>query len=335
MLKTNSDLAYSRQICALGAKNLDSATELKTVAGDNRRNPRPKKIDTLPDAVRGLLVEFMAYLERNGFHEETTYPTILTHLAGDGANLLDPENVKMIIAHQKKKDGAPWSDSMKLMACCAYDAFCQMPVHKIAWERPHYTQSEITIMAPDEKDLDALINAVPSKRMATFLLCLKETFADPSEIIRCEWTDLNGRILSINHPVKHHYSGKYELSLRLVSMINSLKRKDKRIFATNYRSLVVSYTHLRKKLADRTGNPALIQISFKSFRHWGGSMLAYVLTAMFLKWQRFCVTSPGKALKDTRTLSLLSKTRISTLQARQHWRTYWRWERQAGKNTTK
>ena len=159
------------------------------------------------------------------FDEETTYPTILTHLVGDGANLLDPENVKMIIAHQKKKDGAPWSDSMKLMACCAYDAFCQMPVHKIAWERPHYTQSEITIMAPDEKDLDALINAVPSKRMATFLLCLKETFADPSEIIRCEWTDLNGRILSINHPVKHHYSGKYELSLTFSQHDQLAKKK--------------------------------------------------------------------------------------------------------------
>jgi integrase len=215
----------------------------------------------------------MAYLERNGFDEENTYPNILMHLAGDGANLLDPEDVKTVIAKQKKKNGEPWTDSMKMLAVCAYDAFCHM--RKISWDRPSYRQNEATITVPDEKDLDLLTSAA-STRMATFLLCLKETFADPSEVLAAEWIDLKDNVLSINHPVKFHYPGKYELSTRLTCMINSLPREHKRIFPMSYRTAYVCLDWLRRKTAAKFHNPALRQISFKSFRHWGGSMLAHV-----------------------------------------------------------
>jgi integrase len=111
--------------------------------------------------------------------------------------------------------------------------------------------------------------------MATFLLCLKETFADPSEILFAEWIDLKDNVLSINHPVKFHYPGKYELSMRLICMINALPREHKRIFPMSYRTAYVCLDSLRRRAAARLQNPALIQISFKSFRHWGGSMVAY------------------------------------------------------------
>ena len=258
-----------------GIELLAPQAEIKSSAGDKRRLPRPKKIDTLPEVQRGFIVEFMAYLERNGFDNQTTYPTILTHLAGDGADLLDPEAVKSCIAKQiKEKIDEPWSDSMKLMACCAYEAFLKMK--NLTWVRPRYVQNEATIMVPDEKDLDILINAVTSKRMSAFLLCLKETFGDPQEIISCRWSDLQDNILSINHPVKHHYPGKYELSIHLLHMLNALPRKAERIFPTDYRSLAVSFSCMRRRIAARTNNPALLRISFKSFRHWGGSMLAFV-----------------------------------------------------------
>ena len=162
---------------------------------------------------------------------------------------------------------------MKMLATCAYDQFCHM--EKMAWNRPTYHQNEATIMVPDEKDLDLLINAA-SKRMATFLLCLKETFAAPSQILRAEWIDLKDNVLSINHPVKFHYPGKYELTPRLVSMLNALPRKNKRIFPMNYKCAYTCLTGLRRKAAKKFHNPALLQITFKSFRHWGGSMLAYV-----------------------------------------------------------
>jgi len=268
-LNTCSALASKRQICALGAKNL-SATEVKTVAGDKKK---PLKLDLLPETMRGYIVQFTEYLERNGFDEENTYPAILTRLVADGADLLDSENVKAVIAKKKKANGEPWSGSMKMIAACAYDAFCHM--QKVTWERPIYYQDEIEIIVPDEKDLDLLISAA-SKRMATFLLCLKETFADPSEVLACKWSEFKDNVLYINHPVKRHYSGHYELSARLVYMINALPRENERIFPMRYRIVANTFRALRRKVAKKFSNPAVLQISLKSFRHWGGSMLAYV-----------------------------------------------------------
>jgi hypothetical protein len=146
-------------------------------------------------------------------------------------------------------------------------------MRKITWDRPEYRQDEATIHVPDENDLDLLISR-SSRRLATFLLCLKETFADPTEILRTEWIDLKGNVLSINHPVKFHYPGQYELTMRLTQMINALPRKNKRIFPFSYDNASQCLWHTRKRIAAEFQNPAILQISFKSFRHWGGSMLA-------------------------------------------------------------
>ena len=263
-INKSSTLTSRRRICAQEAKNLTTATETKTVAGDLERLP--------PDA-KGLITKFMAYLEREGYSAQTGYPETLRHLAKDGANLLDPENVKLVIAQQKKKNGEPWKDSVKMLATYAYDAFCQM--QGINWNMPTYRQGETTLYIHNEKDLDQLISTA-SRRMATFLQCLKETFADPGEILRLEWIDLKDNILSINHPVKGHLPGKYELTPRLVAMLNALPRKDKRVFPMTYACALDSLKNLRKGAAAKFQNPVLLSISFKSYRHWGGSMLAHV-----------------------------------------------------------
>jgi integrase len=242
---------------------LTSATEIKTVAGD---------LDRLPQDAKGLITKFMAYMEGEGYTDKSQYPVILRHLAKDGADLMNPENVKQVIAQQKKKSGEPWSNSMKMLTTYAYDAFCTMQA--IQWNMPKYRQDENTLNNHDEKDLDMLINAA-SRRMATYLQCLKETFADPSEILRAEWIDLKENVLSINHPVKSHLPGKYELTPRLTAMINALPRKDKRIFPTSYRCSEDCLIRLRKRAVAKTQNPTLLTITFKSFRHWGGSMLAH------------------------------------------------------------
>jgi integrase len=271
-INTGNTLTSKRRICAnrKEAKNLTTATELKTVAGDKKK---PLKIDLLPEVTRGLIVQFRAYLERNGFCKDNTYPSILTRLAGAGAELLDAESVKTVIARYRKKDGSPWSDSMKGIAVSAYDAFCRM--RKIAWERPVYHQNEVEIIVPDEKDLDMLI-AAASKRFGTYLLCLKETFADPSEVLAVEWREFKDNVMYINHPVKRHYPGKYELSRQLVLRINALPRLHKRIFPFRYRIAANNMRMLRRRAAQKFKNPALLEISLKSFRHWGGSMLAFV-----------------------------------------------------------
>ena len=95
----NNFLSYDskRQVCALKkAKNLDSATETKIVAGE---------IEKLPQDAKGLIAQFLAYLEKEGYSEETQFPNILRRLVKLGANLLNPESVKEVIGRQKVKDG--------------------------------------------------------------------------------------------------------------------------------------------------------------------------------------------------------------------------------------
>jgi integrase len=58
-------------------------------------------------------------------------------------------------------------------------------------------------------------------------------------------------------------------------MLNNLPKDSKRVFPTSYDNIHTSLTYLRKKAARNLQNPKLLEISFKSFRHWGGSMLAH------------------------------------------------------------
>jgi integrase len=266
-----SPTSRARQLCAIKkAKKLDTQAETKTVCAGE------KNIFKLPLHTRGLLTEYMAYLERQGFYSEISYIDLLTSLAKDGADLLNPVSVKEKIAKHKYKDKngqeQPWKDSTKMLAVYAYDLFCRMK--GIEWEKPRYRQGETVLIVPEEKDLNQLKNSFHSQRMIAFLQTLEETYADPGEILPIEWTDLNGNILTINHPVKRHYPGQCEISQILVAMLNNLPKKGKRIFPMTYATAANIFNRGRKRAAAKFQNPRLLNISFKSWRHYGGSKLA-------------------------------------------------------------
>jgi integrase len=217
--------------------------------------------------MKGLIIKFMAYLEKEGYAAETSYPYLLRRLVKCGANLLDPENAKAIIAKQ------PWKDSVKMLAVYAYDAFAKM--ENIPWTPPKYRQQESLPFVPDEKELDQLIAACKSKRMAAFLQTLKETFADPGEVLKLKWIDISGNIITINKPVKGHLPGQIEVTNKLIAMLNALPKTSDRIFPVRYDSIVQCFRLLRKRTAQTLQNPRLLSVSFKSFRHFGGSWLAH------------------------------------------------------------
>jgi hypothetical protein len=80
------------------------------LAGDTERRHTfavTRNLDLINEEARGLLTKFMAYLEREGFAVGIQYPGTLSHLVKDGANLPDPENVKSVIAKQRKRNGEP------------------------------------------------------------------------------------------------------------------------------------------------------------------------------------------------------------------------------------
>jgi integrase len=242
------------------AKKLDTTTETKTVAGTERQ--------PLPKDAKGIIAKYMAYLEREGYSENIRYVGIIHRLLVVGANLYDPEDVKTKIARQ------PWKESSKMLSVYAYDAFARM--EKISWSKPHYKQPESLFYVPDEKELDALIASANSKRMTAFLQCLKETYADPGEILALRWIDFSGNIITINRPVKGHLPGQAQISNKLAAMLNNLPKKAERIFPTTYATMAQSMRNLRRKTAEKLQNPRILNITFKSFRHYGGSWLAHI-----------------------------------------------------------
>jgi len=247
-----------RQLCAIKkAKKLDSATETKTVEGEEK----------LPQDAKGLIAQFMAYLEREGCDQETRYLYLIQRLSRLGANLLNPESVKEVISRQKIKDGT------KLQYVYAYNAFTKML--KISWELPKYKQEENVPFIPEEKELDTLIAFCRSKRMAAYLQCLKETFADPEEALKLRWIDITGNIITINHPVKGYLPRQLKVSNKLLSMLNALPKTSERIFPTSYMTMVGCFITVRKRAAELQKNPRLLSIQLRTFRHWGGTMIAY------------------------------------------------------------
>jgi len=220
---------------------------------------------TKPDTatIKGLIVQFAFWLQKEG-HENSSYPQILKRLANNGANLLDPESVKETIAKRKCKDGT------KILEVYAYDAFTRML--NIEWSKPHYVQEEILPFIPEERELDQLIAACKSKRMAAFLQTLKETFADPGEALKLRWVDLTGNIITIR-PVKGHSPRQLTISNKLIAMLNSLPRTGERIFPTTYTVMNRIFWRMKKRVANIVENPRLKAVTFNTFRHWGATMI--------------------------------------------------------------
>lgn len=248
------------QVCATrkGAKNLDSTTaQTETVSGTS--TPFDAK------TAKGLLLQYTLYLQKEGYGLDCRYKSCIRMLINSGANLLDPENVKEVIA----KKG--WKDGTKMQTAYAYDALLKML--KLSWSMPRYRQEEAFPFIPEEKELDALIAGAGSQRMSTYLQTLKETLTDPSEALRLKWIDIKGNVITINKPVKGHYPRHIEVSNSLISTLNALPKTSEYMFPTTYRNLARCYYMVRRKLVKKLNNPRLMSISLVTFRHWGATML--------------------------------------------------------------
>jgi integrase len=210
------------------------------------------------------MTQYYAWLEKEGYCKESKYPKLILQLVKLGANLHDPENVKLVIARQN------WKNGTKILAVWAYDIMTQ--ILKITWTRPCYTQEEILPFIPEESELDSLIAACKSRIVATYLQTLKETFADPGEALRLRWIDLSENAITINNPVKRHNPRQLRVSNKLIAMLNALPKTSDRIFPTTYRSLISTFHAVRQRTAKTLQNPRLKSISLTTFRHWGATM---------------------------------------------------------------
>jgi integrase len=91
------------------------------------------------------------------------------------------------------------------------------------------------------------------------------------ELCRLKWinVDLERNIITVNNPEKGSRSRSFKISSKLASMIDSLPRKNERIFGKqNSRIAANSFCALRKSVASKLKNPRFEQIHFHTLRHW-------------------------------------------------------------------
>jgi integrase/DNA-directed RNA polymerase subunit RPC12/RpoP len=220
--------------------------------------------------IKGKLVEFAWWLKKQGYAEITITERckLLKTLINRGANLMDPESVKEVIAKQK------WSEGRKENAVDAYTSFLLM-IGK-TWQPPRYKRIEKLPFIPLEGEIDQLI-AGCSFRTGVFLQLLKETGMRPGEAIRLEWTDIDpvNRTVKIT-PEKGSNPRILKISATLLERLNALPRKSSRVFGDiKLKSLQKRFQEQRRKIAAKLKNPRLLKITFTTLRHWKATMEYY------------------------------------------------------------
>ena len=247
------------EVCAIDkkAKNLDTATETKTVAG---KSPIDQQ------RLKGKLLEFEFWMQKQGYAEATVKYRIvrIRMLARRGANILDPESVKGIIALQKS-----WSDGTKANVVDAYTCFLEK--EGLTWNPPRYKQQQTIPFVPSEAELNMLIGAC-GKSLSIFLQGLKETGADPGELAAVTSKDINkeAKTITLNNPVKGHRPRILKVSQELINRLEPLMKESGRLFDDE--QLRRAFLYKRRTMVRKLSNPRLRNITFTTFRHWFATM---------------------------------------------------------------
>jgi integrase len=252
----------NRQLCAIleEAKKLDSATEIKTVVGEESKQQE----------IKGKILELCFYMQKQGYAESTIRlnGTAMKVLADRGANLNDPESVKEILARTKV-----WSENRKRNLINAYTLF--LKIQGLHWEKPKCKVVRSFPFIPKETEIDALI-AGCGKKLSAFLQLLKETAMRSGEAKRLMWinVDLEKNTITLNAPEKGSNPRMWKVSQKLMAMLNSLPRISERVFGDDpVTSMKTTFIKSRKRLAFKLQNPRLLRISFHTFRHWKATIL--------------------------------------------------------------
>jgi integrase len=192
---------------------------------------------------------------------------MLKTLVKRGADLLNPESVKAVIAVQQ------WSEGWKQNVVDAYSRFLDM--RGVTLTKPFYRRVETLPFIPSENEIDALI-ARMNYCIAAFLRLLKESAMRPGEAWNLRWVDVDSeRSCATITPEKHSRPRQCKISSQCLAMLYTLPKSSAYVFRERYASLNNlrrTFQRHRNKLAESLVNPRIREICFKTLRHWKASM---------------------------------------------------------------
>ena len=96
------------------------------------------------------------------------------------------------------------------------------------------------------------------------------------ESVQLKWkdVDLQRRIITLNTPEKHGNPRIFNVTPKLCDMLSALPKKNEYVFGSCKKSAKAqSFYRKRRILAQKLGNPRLLEIGFHTFRHWKATSL--------------------------------------------------------------
>ena len=255
----------TRQVCVTetqGAKNLAKVQPQLEKAGAGATSAE----------IKGKIIDYLWWMKKQGYKPTTIAARdyIMQNLLKRGANILDPESVKEVIA---KVD--TWSESRKSVVADTYTSFLRM--FGLTWEKPRYTKTQRIPFIPTEKEIDELIANAGSKT-GTALKVAKETAARIGEILGLKWVDLDEERRTLKFVAEKGSNPRIlSVSSDLIAMLKALPRRNEYIFSSTHghanrgdysKQLMLT----RKSLARKLQNPRLLEITYHTLRHWKATM---------------------------------------------------------------
>jgi len=212
-------------------------------------------------------------MRKEGYRESTCYYAVRGLKRLDRrVSILEPEAVKQFLAN------ADWSEGGKDRLVEDLDRFYSK-FKGIKWDRPKYEASDILPYIPKEEDVDALVTGL-SKITGTFCLLLKETGCRPGEAWMAEWPHIDfDRNTVVIKPEKRSRSRELRISNTLVARLHLLPKNRKFVFhdgtkhpIDGLKTFSRTFQKQRKRLSAKLANPKLQLISFRTLRHFKGTM---------------------------------------------------------------
>ncbi len=219
----------------------------------------------------GDVVNFVWELKKRGYKETTirqNYAKILKQLSKD-CNLNNPESVLIYLATKDISEGRK-----ELIVDC-YANFCKWK--KLPFSKPRYHRVDKLPHVPFQKDIESLLSALP-KKTGIFTRAVYETGARAGEVWALKWVDVDfqNQALTINKPEKGSRARRLKVSSQMIGLISTLKRTCEYVFRKHPKarldSLEAYYIREKKKICNALCNPAIVNITWKSLRHYFATM---------------------------------------------------------------
>jgi len=261
ILNTIHNYTQSNRLSAeKDAKKLVSTQELKTCA-EMEKSPTENEIRAIPQ-IDKLLVQ----LKNDGRKPGTiaNYRKMFNRLLRAHADLFNPESVKAVLADLPNKPRS--KKNMVAMLDQWFD------FNDMKWKKPRYIGESEVPFIPTEQQLDILIAGL-GKKTATYCQLLKDTGCRPGELSEVTWQSFNYALKTVRICAAEKGSNSRILPItdKAIEMLANLPQRQGRIFS-NANDMRTNLFMQRRRIAKKLGCKEILLISFKTFRHFKGTM---------------------------------------------------------------